>query len=173
VIADAILSNDDMIFNGGFEMILGSDNVGFGWRLQQKLAGTTVSIDTTRSHSGSRSLNVQFKGNVETETRIVSQLVLVKPDTSYRLTFAGCSNELISGGLPMVTITAGHEPRAASPFIGTTGSDWKVINVDFRTREEDAVLIALQRASCSSDPCPILGSLWLDDFFLSELPSTR
>jgi hypothetical protein len=167
-IADATVSKDDMIFDGSFENTLRSDDNGFGWRFEKKLSVTAVSIDTTRSNTGTRSVNIKFKGHVETGTRIVSQLVPVKPNKAYRLTFAAKSEELVSGGLPIVTITAGHEPRASSPTIEATGSDWTVINVDFGSRDEDTVLIALERASCGSNPCPIFGSLWLDDFSLSE-----
>jgi tetratricopeptide (TPR) repeat protein len=159
---------NEKIFDGGFENITGSDNSGFGWRLQQKLTGTAVSVDTSRTHSGARSLSIQFKGNLERGSKIISQLVPVRPNTTYRLSFAALSNELLSGALPVVKVAGGNTPLAASSAIQATGGKWVVMNVDLRSGEEDSVLIALERGNCQSNPCPIFGDLFLDEFSLVQ-----
>ena len=159
---------NEKIFDGGFENITSSDKAGFGWRLQQKLTGTSVSVDSSRPYAGARSLSIQFKGDLEPGAKIISQLVPVRPNTAYRLSFAVLSNELISGGLPLVTVTDGQKTRAASSVIQATRGKWTIVNVDVSTGEEDSVLIALERTNCQSNPCPIFGDLSLDDFSMVQ-----
>ncbi|MGI8917454.1 MAG: hypothetical protein ACR2H6_02545, partial [Pyrinomonadaceae bacterium] len=53
--------------------------------------------------------------------------------------------------------------------IGFESSAWQSLNFDFRTNDEDAVELRLQRKPCNNAPCPIFGSLWLDNFVIEEV----
>jgi len=49
-------------------------------------------------------------------------------------------------------------------------SGWQDFSIDFTSNDNTtAILISLQRESCSNSPCPIFGHLWLDNFSLLKL----
>lgn len=168
-IAGAKPTGGEKIFDGSFEDTLESESTGFGWHIEQKLSGAAVSLTSSGAHHGSRSLRVQYKGDVDPGTKILSQLVPVEPNKVYRLRFAALSGELTSGALPLITITTDHEPLAASSSIGSTGGKWSIITVEFRSGSGDTVLVALERSKCQSVPCPIFGDLSLDDISMIEV----
>lgn len=160
-------AEDTPIYDGGFESITESDDSGFGWQIEQKLSNIAVSIDSKSAHSGARSLHLKFAGNVEGGSRMISQQILVKPFKKYRLTFAFKSAELLSGGLPVVVVNAATSVESAP--IKASGDKWVEMMVDFNTNEESTAMISIQRAGCTTNPCPIFGDLSLDDFSLAEL----
>lgn len=168
----SLRSNDDdnRIFDGGFENITESDDSGFGWRINKKLSDSAIAIDNKLSRTGSRSLHVKFAGRVEAGKEIISQMVVLKPNQNYRLTFAVLSPELTSGGLPIVIVNAGKsESRfAQSAPIMRTDNRWVNVTLDFTTNDETTALISLSRASCDTQPCPIFGELSVDDFSLKQ-----
>ena len=165
----------ELIHDGGFEYITESDGSGFGWRIDRKVPNAAIALDSKVFHTGSRSLQINFNGNIEAGTQFISQLVLVKPRQEYQLTFAASSPELISGGLPIVIVSyeSAGGSFVRSPLLKATSNSWVMSEVKFKTGEEETVLISLQRDHCTSNPCPIFGTLRLDDFSLKELQGTR
>jgi Flp pilus assembly protein TadD len=161
------------VFDGGFEGTIesGRDSRSFGWQPTQLTATVHFLIDPNQPHSGTRSLRIEYDGNFASLVPVISQLLLVAPNTRYRLSFYGRSEALLSGALPVVVM---REATGAAPLIsqslplpsGTT--DWRqfVINFD-TTSATNAVTISIQRQSCSSSPCPIVGRAWFDSFSLS------
>ena len=156
---------DDPIFDGGFEKLTQSDPGGFGWQIDQKTAGLSVSLDEKDVHGGNRSLRMKFNGNVEVGRALISQLVVLEPFEKYELHFHTRSTELITAGLPVILIkdqiTSEVLGRSA-PFQPSKGQ-WIEVRTTFATKSSSAVSIVLLRPGCNVNPCPIFGDLGLDD----------
>jgi hypothetical protein len=162
------------ITDGGFENKIVPDEQGFGWRVVTHLNSVSLGQDSNEPHAGSQSLRLDFNGDSDPTARIVSQYVPVVPKTRYRLNFAARTQEIISGGLPIIVVTdvSGRDERqlAQSRPLPQGTNVWQEDFVEFSTANETvAVRIGLQRRPCDSERCPIFGSLWLDDFNLQRL----
>ncbi|MGH9943871.1 MAG: tetratricopeptide repeat protein [Pyrinomonadaceae bacterium] len=164
------------IADGGFEEQIGADDSGFGWHLPRQLREVSVAPERSPSGAGAQSLHVRWSGNVKSGTRIISQLVPVNPGARYRLEFRACTQDLVSAGLPLVTVAGAGGRDGVAAFLaqsaplpeGTTG--WRSYAVSFTAPPDSgAVVVALGRQSCPSPLCPIFGSTWLDEFSLREL----
>jgi tetratricopeptide (TPR) repeat protein len=158
----------------GFEGPLDLNTKGFAWRQERPLEGLTLSLDPRGAHSGSSSLLVEWKGHATPEVPALTQLVIVQPHSHYRLKFFVRTAEVITGGLPIMTITeAGASQRTlaqSKPFPEGT-SDWHEYEVEFETTvNTEAVYLTLQRQTCPANPCPMFGRVWLDDFALVKEP---
>jgi hypothetical protein len=57
----------------------------------------------------------------------------------------------------------------------TASTAWHTLSFTFETLEtSQAVIIRLQRSNCDSSPCPIFGTLWLDEFYIEQTePTTK
>lgn len=164
------------ITDGGFEVDAFDNQPGFGWRLPRNLQEVRVSFDTAEHREGNRSLRLDWSGDVKPISQVVSQLAIVKPKTRYRLSFAATTRDVVSAGLPIVTVAdarpAGGFLIAQSEHLSEGTSEWRNYTVDFISPvSTTAVLIAVQRQQCpgTRSLCPIFGSLWLDQFTLREL----
>ena len=160
------------IFDGGFESPLSFDEGGFNWRIPRRLPATTVSLDSSQPHSGSKNLRIEFAGDSNPGTELVSQLLLVEPARHYKINFAVRSQEIVSGGLPLIAVTDAsvNKRLGQSPPLskGTTG--WNVVSFEFTTQPTtNAVVLSVQREGCSAPPCPIFGVLSLDSFSIEQL----
>lgn len=98
-------------------------------------------------------------------------MILVKPNQQYRLTFVFKSSELITGGLPILTVTdtLTNNNLAQSNPINSTNEKWIEQTLDFRTGETTVINVNLQRINCDIKNCPIIGELWLDDISLKRI----
>jgi hypothetical protein len=161
------------IYDGGFEGSVSPDETGFGWRVSRSLPGIRLAVDSSQPHSGSRCLLIEFLGDSNPSAPIIYQLGIVEPSTHYRLSFAARTKDIVTGGLPMVIVNdvtsegkrLGHTPRVKQDV-----NDWEIFTCEFSTSPTtQAVTISLQRESCTTSPCPILGSLWLDSFSLEAV----
>jgi Tfp pilus assembly protein PilF len=161
----------DLAFvDGGFEEKIQTNSDGFGWQVWRALQGIHVSVNAKAPHTGLRSLLVDWRGDLQTPTPIVSQLVLVEPKRRYRLSFWSRAEELVTGGPPVVTVTDAGDGHFFSQSAPTTqgAGDWRRFSVDFETTADTrAVLIAIRRQGCVDSPCPIFGRTWFDDFMLT------
>lgn len=163
-----------LIYDGGFEGSLAFDEGGFGWRVPRSLPATTVSLDSTQPHSGSKSLRIDFQGGADPASELVSQLILVEPSRRYQINFASRSQDIVTGGLPLVVVTDAKGDRRrlgqSAPLGGRGTSDWQVSSLEFSTgATTTAVVVNLQRENCATSPCPIFGSISLDSFSAAQL----
>jgi tetratricopeptide (TPR) repeat protein len=162
------------IYDGGFEAALAFDQRGFVWRVPRHLEGVSITLDSHQPDSGAQYLHVEFAGNSNPGTALVSQVVLVAPGRRYQLNFAGRSQDVVAGGLPLLVVsdaaaTSKRLGQSRSLEQGTTG--WQHYSLEFTaTATTTAVLLSLQREGCSTSPCPIFGSVSLDSFSLALLP---
>ena len=164
---------DSLIYDGGFEQSLELDESGFGWQVPSGVPGMVLSLDAAEPYQGAQSLRIDFQGASNPGTSIISQIILVEPNSRYRLKFATKLRDVVSGGLPLaVVLDTNHADivmERSTPFgSGTLG--WKESSLEFATHPQTtAVLVQLRRAPCATDPCPIFGSLWLDGFVLKKV----
>lgn len=163
-----------LTYDGGFEKPLEVNDPGFGWQVIQNVPSISLSLDTANSYKGARSLRIAFHGDSNSAAPVISQIVLVDPKTHYRLQLAARTEEVISGGLPVVVVSdvdvTGVTLAESEPFASGT-SPWHEWVLDFTTgAQANVILVSVRRKSCPAGPCPIFGSLWLDEFFLRAIP---
>ena len=166
--ADAVANGEDL-FDGGFEVAINLEDQGFGWRFTPAETIQPV-VDPNNPHSGKYSLQLEYSGNFNPAVPAISQLMLVSPRTEYRLMFAARTDSLISAGLPIVVIKEASGDRGVlvqSTALSSGTNPWKQFSIDFQTDSGvGAIEIDIQRQSCSSNPCPIVGRAWFDSFSL-------
>jgi hypothetical protein len=153
--------------NGDFEDAMSSDDQpGFGWRAM-KQDGVAFALDRNEPHNGSRSLRLTFDGYQGEAQPILSQMIVVEPNRRYRVTFAIKSHDLVTGGLPVVVATdaATNQVLGRSNRLQPNVNTWTDLGLEFQTLPTSTgVFVSLQRAGCSTSPCPIFGMVWLDSF---------
>ena len=158
------------ITDPGFENRLDLNAKAFSWYQEHQVAGITVSQNTNQHHSGSTSLLVEWNGHAAPGVPVIAQLAVVESNGRYRLSFFVRTEEVVTGGLPVIVVSDGKGERVlgeSKPF--PQGSrDWQEFGLDFETgANTEAVIITLQRQDCAA-PCPMFGRVWLDDFSLSR-----
>jgi tetratricopeptide (TPR) repeat protein len=162
----------DRITDSGFEGQLDLSALGFSWRQERSQEAVRLSLETKGPKSGSSCLLIEWSGDSKPESPIISQLVLVESNTHYRLSFFARTQEVVTGGPPMITVTdtSGEERiLGQSQPLASSTRDWQEYEAVFRTSATtEAVIISVQRQSCPVNPCPIFGRVWLDDFSLRK-----
>jgi hypothetical protein len=156
--------------NPGFEDTILTNEAGFGWQPTKLTQTVKVLADSTQPADGRRSLRVEYSGNFDESTAVVSQLAPVEPQRHYRLTWKSRTDGLASAGLPVVTavdVADSRELKSSEPIAkGTTG--WTSYSMEFETAPTTkAIKINLQRTACNVNPCPITGRAWFDQFTMS------
>jgi hypothetical protein len=163
------------IMNGGFEEPLMLNETGFGWIVSPEHKNR-LAIDISEKLQGAKSLQINLDGNWPPATALLSQTIIVDPETTYRLSFSVKTIDLITGGPPVITVgdATNNELLAKSENLPTATSTWTSLSFDFTTRpDSQAAVIRLQRNNCDSSPCPIFGTLWLDQFHIEQTKATR
>lgn len=165
----APMSGAAQLNNGAFETPLELNAKGFGWRQEHALDSVTVSVDAKRPHSGSGALLMDWNGHASPGVPVLEQLVIINPRTRYRLSCFLRTEQIVTGGLPLIVISDAGSQRLlaqSKPFPQGT-SDWQEYQLDFETPPDgEAIRVIVQRQSCAADPCPMFGRVWLDDFAL-------
>jgi hypothetical protein len=132
-----------------------------------------MSVDTSVYQSGAQSLRVDFHGESNPETPLVSQLLIVKPNTAYRVSLQARAKDFVSPAAPIVSITDESADKvsvlAQSPLLPVNQDPWSQINLDFKTGPQThAVMIRLGRQACAAGPCAAFGTLWFDSFRMDQ-----
>ncbi|MBA3442540.1 MAG: hypothetical protein H0T92_22005 [Pyrinomonadaceae bacterium] len=160
------------ITDGGFEKPSDNDEPGFGWQLARELPRARVRFDADQPRAGAHSLCIEWSGASNQFVPVATQLVLVEPKTRYRLSFTARTEDLVTAGLPIVSVIDvsrdGKELARSSPLSqGTSG--WLPYTVELTTSgETKAVRIQIRRDDCGSGSCPIFGRVWFDNFSLEK-----
>ncbi|HUR98521.1 MAG TPA: tetratricopeptide repeat protein [Pyrinomonadaceae bacterium] len=162
----------ETVTNGGFEKFMGlPDETLFGWRVYRSEPKIDVLPDTSVKSEGTRSLRVTFRGYSKVDLHNVVQSIAVQPGGRYRLSFMLRTDNLRSGGPPVLQVISGPENKgiASSAPFEAGSADWKQMTVEFTVPSDfDSVLIRTGRIACAEE-CPIAGTIWYDDFRLSKL----
>jgi len=164
-------STASQVYDGGFEGNVSFDDVGFGWNVPRQQTNVEVSLDTSEKDSGAKSLRVAYNGNSPPKAPVMSQTIVVKSQQRYRIAFAVKAKDVVSGGLPFVTVT---EPQTnsvlATSNLPQNTDSWQKQTIEFTTLPDSkAIVLTLVRNDCSSSPCPVFGVLWFDSFSIEEL----
>ena len=160
------------IENGGFEAPLILNETGFGWIVSPEHK-YRLAIDVSEKLEGGKSLQINPDGNWNPATALLSQIVVIDPETTYRVSFSVKTKDLVTGGPPVISVSdaANNQLLGKSENLPIATSSWVSLNFDFTTLpNSQAAVIRLQRNNCDSSPCPIFGTLWLDQFRIEALP---
>ena len=158
--------------NGDFAEAITNDDIGFGWRWVPA-PNVSHAIDPSGPAQNIRSLRIEYSGDSPDTTPIITELILLQPNTRYRLSFTARTNRLVSGGPPVIIITdvTTKVPKIlgqSSPLPSDTNG-WTNYTTDFLTEANTrAVSVQLQRLRCQETSCPIFGELWLSRFALDR-----
>jgi tetratricopeptide (TPR) repeat protein len=161
------------LLNDGFEDPLVLNDVTFGWIVapEQK---NHLAIDVSEKIEGAKSLQITFDGNWTPGTPLLSQTIIVEPMTTYRLSFAVRTKDLVTGGPPFIAVrdVANNQLLGKSENFTTTTNPWLTLTLYFTTLpSSQAAIIRLERNSCDAS-CPIFGTLWLDRFRIEQTKPT-
>ncbi|MBK8467487.1 MAG: carbohydrate binding domain-containing protein [Chloracidobacterium sp.] len=165
--ADARLN---AVTNPGFERVIGAEEDSrFDWRINRSDSKIDITTDSSVRHTGSRSLKLSFRTYLKPELYNVFQTVVVEPNKNYHLSFWARTESLKSSGGPFIQVVNANDdkPITASKAFQTGTNDWQEYSVDFRTPENcNGITFRTVRQPCG-DQCPIVGTLWYDDFELT------
>ncbi|HKZ03275.1 MAG TPA: hypothetical protein VJ180_13605, partial [Pyrinomonadaceae bacterium] len=160
--------------DGGFERESNLSDPGFGWHQPREIQGLRISFDPTMSYSGGQSLRFEFEGQAKPGVVVLTQLVRVEPNTRYNLRFAVRTQEIVTGGVPFISVLDATSQNLLIDADLTVQKDsdgrWQNYSVDFATLDTtNTIAFGLQRRNCRALPCPIFGRLWLDSFALNRM----
>jgi len=163
------------LLNGGFEEPLVFNDAGFGWIIapEQK---NHLAIDISEKLNGAKSLQISLDGNWTPGTALLSQTFIVKPGKTYRVSFGVKTKDLVTGGPPLLTVidATNDQLLAKSANFPTGTTPWARLSMEFTTLPaSQAAVIRLQRSNCNSSPCPIFGTLWLDEFSIEQTQTVK
>jgi tetratricopeptide (TPR) repeat protein len=161
----------ESITDAGFEREGDLTEPGFGWRSTDPPSPNChFVLDPANPREEKLSLRVDFTGDSDPATPVISQLILVQPLTHYSLQFSMRSENLVSAGLPVVVVIDANTGivLAKSDQFARTAPEWHDYVVEFTSGSSTTIQVGLQREGCTS-PCPIFGRVWLDAFRLREL----
>ncbi len=165
-----------VINDGSFEDGIRLDDPGFGWQTAREAQGVRVSLDTGQPSAGQRSLRLDFNGDSNPALPVISQLVLVEPNLRYELSLTARTEQLVTGGLPLISVSDALDGSslAQSRPLSPNSDGWEKYTLDFTTADKmRAVVVSVRRQSCTTNPCPIFGRAWLDVFSLSGKPEAN
>ena len=159
------------LVNGGFEEPLVFNDTAFAWIVSRGPSKTKLAINVSEKRSGAKSLQISFDGEWNTATPLLSQTVVVEPGQRYRISFAVRTKDLVTGEPPRVFVSDAASDQVLAKSEGfPQSSEWQIVKFEFTTLPtSEAVVIRVQRNSCASQPCPIFGVVWLDDFLLEKV----
>jgi hypothetical protein len=157
----------NLITNGGFEKekILGG---GFDWRIE-KVTGAEVSFDPTMAFEGKRSLKIVFNGRENVDFHHISQFLPLKSNTEYVLR-ANMRTQAVTtkSGLKIEVIGIGQAFSGISETL-TGDNEWQELMVAFRTpAQSQGGLVRIRRERTDKFDRFISGTVWIDQFFLTE-----
>jgi hypothetical protein len=81
------------------------------------------------------------------------------------------TKDLVTGGPPIITArdATNNQLLGKSENIPTTTTAWRTLSFEFTTlTSSQSAIIRLERNNCDSAPCPIFGTLWLDQFQIEQ-----
>jgi hypothetical protein len=160
---------ETLIFNGGFELDQGRF-AQFDW----KIGGNNyanVTVDSTTSRTGTRSLRIDFKGKDTTRLdNEISQLIPLAPGGAYRLECFARTSGLVTPEGPRLVVSEHKSGKwlASSPPLASGNADWSLVHIGLlvpdSTGKSAAFTVSIKRKPAFSYDDPTSGTVWFDDF---------
>jgi len=160
------------VWNGGFESDIAKNLTQFDWVITRNEYAVPV-IDASSSHGGSRSLRIDFTGR--DTARLdgqVKQTLIVRPGTRYRLECFVKTERLETPEGPRIVVSDNGSSTeiASSDPVRAGSNDWRLVAIDFTSPPNArAVIVTIKRIPKYSYDNPTRGTIWLDDFVLTEI----
>jgi tetratricopeptide (TPR) repeat protein len=172
----ASTSGVDVLRDGGFEEVLTVGQTGFGWQVPPNIDNVAMSIDEGAHQSGNKSLRLDFHGNSKPTAPLVTQIILVQPNTRYHFSMAVQSKDLVSAAEPLLMLNDASDQAntvlGQSPVLRSDPNVWREIAIDFTTRANTrAITVLIARQPCGIDPCPAFGTVWIDSISIRTVAS--
>lgn len=168
-----VVPTEEQLLNGGFELPVGpAGRTWYDWQIAPP-AQTQINLDEHVRHAGARSLRLVFNTVDPLDFRHVSQIVVVAPQTRYRLTYFVRTDELRSLSTLVTEVADASEPArtlVASAPLAAGSSEWQEVSLEFTTgAQQEAISVRLVRPPCPQTLCPLQGKVWYDDFNLQRI----
>jgi hypothetical protein len=143
-------------------------NFGFAWHTSDS-PDLILDFSEPSVHAGGKCLRIEFALGRDGNYDLLSQVVLIQPNTQYELTAYVRSENLTSDSGPRLRVEemgcGDCEVRTSAPTLGTTS--WHPIHVRFLTHPQtQAVRVSFWRSPGKVPPREILGTVWLDNVSL-------
>lgn len=164
---------EGQLLNGGFELPVGPlGKTWYDWQVTP-VGQAQINLDERVKHNDRRSLRIVFNAPSALDFHHVAQLIVVAPQTLYRLSYFVRTEDLQSSSTLLTEVVdAGDETHvlAASAPLANGTSDWQPVTLEFKTgAQTEAVIVRLRRPPCTLALCPLFGKVWYDDFNLQRL----
>ena len=149
---------------------------GFDWIIAP--SGTSrLTIDIDEKLSGQQSLADQFQWRLAFPGTTVIKHFRLSRTRLTKSPSAVKTKDLITGGPPMLVVNDATNNQLlgkSENFPNCLQFPWTKLTINFTTLPtSQAAVIRLQRSSCDSSPCPIFGTLWLDEFSVEQTETRR
>ncbi len=161
--------DQNLILNGDFEsQIL---NGGLGWRIRPA-EGVVVKVDTLTFFDGTRSLKIQFGGELNLDYRHITHHVSVRPDTNYRFVAYTRARSITTDSGPRLELVDFYNRNEwffhTGDIVGT--SSWTRHELEFTTgRDTKLLTLRVVRAPSQKFDNKIAGTLWVDRVSLTRI----
>jgi len=169
--ATGLTTADELIWNGGFEP-LPDDSLKqfnhFDWAISPS-DYARIGFDRGVVHIGVRSLRVSFAGRDTTRLEgEIKQLVALRPGVRYRLECYAKAQNLVTPEGPRLALLTSNGVIAVSEPVIAESSEWQNLAVTFTAPPEMATFVTVVRRPRFSYDAPTRGTIWFDDFKLTE-----
>ncbi|MCC6825926.1 MAG: tetratricopeptide repeat protein [Acidobacteria bacterium] len=159
----------EAVTNGGFEgQIRPPNETLFDWKVVRSDGKVDISQDQSVKYSGSKSMRLNFRSYTKAEFYNLFQTVVVEPKHTYKLRFWLRTEGLKSGGTPQIEVINANDDKliAATSAFAQGTNDWQEITLEVPVPENcDGITIRTARSYCGEN-CPLIGTIWYDDFVL-------
>ena len=147
----------NLLVNGDFSLDM--LNGGFDW-VHEKIAGVSLALDPSQSHSSSRSLRITFEGQGIRDAG-VSQVIAVEPNTSYEFSAFYKAEDMEGAGAMQFAVQDAYKETVFFMSEDLRDADfWKNTGGAFTTGSDtELVMVRIVRMPVGS---PIRGKLWID-----------
>lgn len=161
---------DGMVWNGGFEVNAPKNFGHFDWVIRPS-DYARIGFDRNIFRSGQKSLRLNFVGR--DTTRLIGdiqQLVILNANKKYRLECFAKAANLVTPEGPRIALQSEKGIMAISEPVAAGTTDWQHLVVEFTAPAENvAAQVSIIKIPRFEYEEPTKGSIWFDDFKLTEM----
>lgn len=168
-----------LIWNGSFESDIVKGFAQFDWTIDRS-DYAKIKIFAGPAHSGSHALRVDFTGRDTTRlTSEIRQLIVLNSGARYLMECYAKADKLVTTEGPRVAVTTrAGDVIALSEPVAVAQTGWQQLTVEFTAPQipegtQPAFYVTVRRKSKFSYDEPTTGTIWFDDFTLTEVKQGR